>query len=465
MTEPRKAEPGSRALWTLVSLTVRVFYRVERVGPPLPDGALLLVANHPNALVDPSLIQTTAGRPIRFLAKSTLFHGDVLSPLIRGSGAIPVYRKIDPGVDTSRNVEMFAAVQRALADGHAICLFPEGISSDSGRLDQLRSGAARMALTSAAPGHPVTIVPVGLNFDRLPMFRSRVTAMFGQPFDGADLMEGFAQDPRGAAQRLTDRVADKLRVLMVEADPRADLPLVDRIDRLYAAARGVSRDPAARIRRRALIAGGIERLRRSDPVHYNTLLDDLRLYDNQLTAFGLRESDLDRRMPAGQVARFLYREGTRGLVLAPLALLGVLCFAPAYWLTWAISRRAPDLQSRATWQVVWGVPIYGGWIATLATGVGLWSGPGLGFVAAIMLPVLAFVGLAAFEREASVLKLVRAFLASRQTPLRARASLKRQRAAIATVLDRVRDWLETDEPSAAPQGSVAPQSGHQDDSD
>lgn len=447
MTEPDSAHAGSRVLWKLVSVAVRIFYRVERVGPPLPDGALLLVANHPNTLLDPSLVQTTAGRPVRFLAKSTLFHGQFLSPLIRGSGAIPVYRKIDPGIDTSRNAEMFAAVQRALANGHAICLFPEGISHVSGHLEQLRSGAARMALTSAAAGHPVTIVPVGLNFDRLPMFRSRAIALFGRPFDGADLVQGFRQDPKSATQLLTDRIADRLRVQMVEAEPRTDLPLVDRIDRLYAAARGVSRDPAERVRRRQLIAGGMERLRANDSVQYNALLTDLRLYDDQLKAFGLRESDLDRRMPAGQVAQFLLREGIRALVLAPLALLGVFCFAPAYWLTWAISRRAPDLQSRATWQVVWGVTVYGTWIAVLATVGGLWLGAGIGIGVAVVLPIGALVGLAAFEREASVLKLVRAFLASRQTPLRARASLKRQRAAIATVLDRVRDWLETQEPA------------------
>ena len=458
MTEP-DSHAGSRVLWKLVSVAVRVFYRVERVGPPLPDGALLLVANHPNTLLDPSLVQTTAGRPIRFLAKSTLFHGGFLSPFIRRSGAIPVYRKIDPGVDTSRNVEMFAAVQRALAGGHAICLFPEGISHVSGHLEQLRSGAARMALTSAAAGHPVTIVPVGLNFDRLPLFRSRVIAVFGQPFVGADLVEEFRQDPQGAAQLLTDRIADRLRALMVEADPRSDLPLVDRIDRLYAAARGVSRDPAERVRRRRLIAGGMERLRMNDPAQYNAILDDLRIYDDQLKAFGLRESDLDRRMPTGQVVRFLLREGTRALVLAPPALLGVLCFAPPYRLTWALSRRAPDLQSRATWQVVGGVVVYGAWIAVLATVAGLWLGAGIGVVVAVMLPIVAFVGLAAFEREASVLRLVRAFLASRQTPLLARASLKRQRAAIATVLDRVRDWLETQEPAGDQPGDASTRPG------
>jgi 1-acyl-sn-glycerol-3-phosphate acyltransferase len=459
MTELEEGDAGSRVLWKLVGLAVRVFYRVERVGPPLPDGPLLLVANHPNTLLDPSLVQATAGRPVRFLAKSTLFHGQFLSPIIRRSGAIPVYRKIDPGVDTTRNRETFVAVQRALADSHAICLFPEGVSHGSGRLEPLRSGAARMALTSGVAGYPVTIVPVGLNFDRLPMFRSRVLAVFGQPFDAADLVEEFQRSPHDASRALTERITDRLRGLMIEADPRAELPLVARIDGLYSAARGVSRIPAERLRRRRLIASGMERLRADNPTHYDAILEDLRLYDEQLKAFGLRERDLDRRMPTSQVIRFLLLEGLRAVVLAPLALLGVLCFAPPYWLTWAISRRAPDRQSRATWQVVGGVVVYGVWIAALATSAGLWLGTYTGIGVAVVLPIVAFVGLAAFEREASVVKLVRAFLASRQTPLRARARLKRQRAAIATVLDQVKEWLDTQEPAGGHSTDASPRPG------
>ena len=56
-----------------------------------------------------------------------------------------MYRRIDPGVDLRRNVEMFSAVDATLANGEASRLFPEGISHDSGRLEQLRTGAARMA--------------------------------------------------------------------------------------------------------------------------------------------------------------------------------------------------------------------------------------------------------------------------------------------------------------------------------
>ena len=48
-------------VWNLARLAIRTFYRVERVGERLPSGALLLLANHPNALLDPAVIQTTAG--------------------------------------------------------------------------------------------------------------------------------------------------------------------------------------------------------------------------------------------------------------------------------------------------------------------------------------------------------------------------------------------------------------------
>ena len=447
--------PGSPALWRLVVLGASIFYRIDRVGPPLPAGPVLLVANHPNTVLDPAVIQGTAGRPVRFLAKSTLFDRHVLSPFVRRSGAIPVYRRIDPGVDTSRNTETFAAVERALAAGNVICLFPEGISHVSGRLEPLRTGAARMALAAAAAGRPVSIVAVGLNFDRLPMFRSRMTAMYGRPFDPGDLVDAFRTDPRDATRVLTDRIAAKLRRVMIEADPRADLPLVDRIDRLYAAARGVSRDPAERVRRRRLIARGMDRLREDHPDRYDAILGDVLAYDEQLRALGLREQDLDRRMPAGRVLRFVLREGGRTLVTAPLAALALACFAVPYYSTWALSSRAPDPQSRAAWEVVGGTLVYGAWIAALSAAGGLWFGPVAGAATAAGLVALAFTGLSAFERQAAVVRLVRAFLATRQTPLRARAKLKRQRAAIAAVLDSVHEWLSTREAGA---DSAAPES-------
>jgi 1-acyl-sn-glycerol-3-phosphate acyltransferase len=141
------ASPVVRALAHAAS---RLFYRVDQVGAAPRNGAILLLPNHPNSLLDPAVIRTTADRDVRFLAKSTLFNSP-LRPLLNLAGAIPVYRRRDAGVDTSKNAETFADVERALAAGDAVCVFPEGISHSTGRLVPLRTGAARQAGGSRGP--------------------------------------------------------------------------------------------------------------------------------------------------------------------------------------------------------------------------------------------------------------------------------------------------------------------------
>ena len=445
MTSAAASSRAGTAVWLLARLAIRIFYRVQRVGATLPDGPVLLVANHPNSLLDPALVQATAGRRIRFLAKSTLFQGHLLSPLIRHSGAIPVYRRIDPGTDMSRNEEMFAAGEAVLAQAAVVCLFPEGISHSTGRLEQLRSGAARITLSSSANGVRVAIVPIGLNFDRLVVFRSRVTVAFGQPFGCDDLVSAYQDNPQAAVRTLTIRIEAHLRRLMIEADPRGDLQMVDRIYQLYSAARGVSGAEADRLQRRRIIAAGIERLRVNDPAQYRSIQNKVLEYDTSRARFGLRERDIDQRISASTAVRFTVREGLLAALLGPLALLSVLLFAVPYWITGLVGRQVRALESRATGQLVGGVLIYGVWMGLLAAAVGLAYGAATTPAAFLLLSILAVAGLFALEREAAVIGTVRAFLAIRHTPLKARAHLKRQRAEIVTVLERAREWLEQGE--------------------
>ena len=84
-----------------------MFYRVDCVGLGAGGRAALLLPNHPNALLDPAVIWATAERDVRFLAKSTLFEGP-LRLLVAGSGAIPVYRKLDQ----ARRVEERGDIRR-----------------------------------------------------------------------------------------------------------------------------------------------------------------------------------------------------------------------------------------------------------------------------------------------------------------------------------------------------------------
>jgi 1-acyl-sn-glycerol-3-phosphate acyltransferase len=428
----------------LARVTCLVFYRVDCAGAPPPAGPLLLLPNHPNALLDPAVIWATAGRDVRFLAKSVLFEGP-LRPLVAGSGAIPVYRRVDEGADVSKNVEAFAAVDRALAAGDAICLFPEGISHSTGRLVALRTGAARMALTAAQAGVDVTLVPVGLNFERKTTFRSRVTVVYGQPFRCADLASHGAQPD--AVRALTDRIADRMRRLLVEADAAADRALIERVDRLYAAARGRHADPHDRVMRRRLIATGIERLRSADPERYDELLLRIRRYDERLRRFGLRDRHLDWQISTRDAIRFAVRELVAGIVLLPLAAAALVIFAVPYRLTGYAARwftREADVA--ATAKAVAGFLIYAAWLAGLSATLRWIGGRGTGLLAFGGLLALAFGGLFAFERESAVIDAVRAWFLLRRTRHDTRQRLRRQRSELADVLDEVNDWLSGESP-------------------
>ena len=443
----RRANPAVR--W-LARAACWVFYRADRIGDVPGDGAVLLLPNHPNALLDPAVIWATAGRDIRFLAKSTLFSGP-LGPLVASAGAIPVYRRLDQGVDTSKNAETFTAVSEALAAGDAICIFPEGISHSTGRLEPLRTGAARMALAAERAGTRVTLVPVGLNFDRKTAFRSRVTVVFGQSFSGRDLLEAAGGEQNAGARALTERIAAHMRRLLIEADPRGDAALVERVDRLYAAARDRPADPAERLARRRTIAEGMARLREADPERYDQILLRLRRYDARLRRFGLRDRHLDWEISAQDVRTFAVRETIVGIVLLPLCALGLIVFFVPYQVTGFIARRAARQHDViATAQVLTGLVVYGAWLAAIGALAWSMADRTAALTVMLLLPIVAVAALFAIERESAVIDAVRAWWLLRRARRSTRASLRRRRSELADLLDQVHRWLNPGPAGQAP---------------
>lgn len=425
-------DAGSRLVALLATAVAHVFYRVDVISAPPADGPLLLLPNHPNALLDPAIVMATAGRPVRFLAKSTLFTGG-FGPLMRAAGAIPVYRKQDTS-EGRRNTETFAAVNAALAGGEAICIFPEGISHSSGMLEPLRTGAARMALSAVAAGLDVRLVPVGINLERKTVFRSRVTIAYGQPL-AATLDTG-----RDAAQALTSRIAGHMRSVIVEAEPVHDAVLVDRLDRLLQSERAsIGREEA--LARRRTIADGVQRLRREHPEWYESALVQLRRYDDRLRRFGMPDAALDWNLSSAAAWRFAARELPAAVLLVPVAVLATIVFAVPYVMTGAAAGMSKDTDVTATTKVFGGAALYAVWMMLLAAVVGWVWGGAAALGAAVLLPVLTAAGLFAIERESAAWQTARSWLAVRGARPTTRTALKRRRAELAAVLDQVYDWM------------------------
>ena len=420
---------GTTLVETLARIVARIFYRVDVVGTVPTDGPLLLLPNHPNALLDPALVIATAGRPVRFLAKSTLFSGP-FAPLLKAAGAIPVYRRQD-SADTAKNAESFAAVDRALAAGDVVCIFPEGISHSSGRLEPLRTGAARMALSAISAGVPVRLLPVGVNLEAKTTFRSRALIAYGAPFSPA------STDVRS----LTDEIARHLRAVLVEADPTADAALVDRVDRLYRSERRGDRDLQTALARRRTIAAGLRRLREERPEWYEKALVQFRRYDDRMRRFGLHDGALDWTVSGRAARAFAARELPAAMVLGPVAAAALLVFGVPYLVTAAAARYSREMDVTATVKVLGGLVIYGAWIVGTAALVAGSAGLLAGLGTLVALPLLAVAGLLAIERESAAWRTARAWLSLRGARPVTRSALKRRRAELASVLDEMNQWM------------------------
>ena len=423
-----------------------VYYRFTVAGERVPPtGPVLLVANHPNSLLDPVLVSAAARRPVRFLAKAPLFTDRKVGWAVRASGAIPVYRRVDNPEAMGGNVDTFRAAHAALAEGAAIGIFPEGLSHSEPGITQLKTGAARIALgTLAQHPEPFPIVPVGLVFRRKDVFRSEAMAVIGRPVDWSDLA-GRTSEDREAVSDLTQRIEGAMRQVTINLERWEDQPLVDCAEAVWQAEWGADTAPARKLERLEVATSILSHIRSAPDPGTSALVDDVALHCRQLARLRVTPGDLavDVRLRASM------RWGLRRfyLVGAPafaVALAGLV----AFWLpNYVTGRVAMALSSgadqRSTYKLLAGTAAYLIWIGFLAVLVGVTNGVLAGAVTAIAAPAIGLVGRRTLERWRGALQDARRFFL-----LRARRELveglRKQQREIAERLREVYDRVRGD---------------------
>ena len=175
----RRATPTFRVVRSVARALFHLLFRFDVSGRErIPDSAFVVIANHLGWMDAVSLLLLFPAEPrIHFLADPTsMMRNRPLWALVRATGGIVP-------VDRAKHGDrlLFRHVERCLADGGAIALFPEGdFGPREGELLPFKKGFAYFAVDSQVP-----VVPVGLSGMKELWLGKRLVVRIGEPIPAA----------------------------------------------------------------------------------------------------------------------------------------------------------------------------------------------------------------------------------------------------------------------------------------
>lgn len=165
-------------IWAPLNIMRRIWWRWRVEGLehlPAKGQGFILASNHLDWM-DIPILGTSLPLSYRpwWMAKVELFSTKFASWWLSQMQVIPIKRG-------KRDLSAFVACEKALKEGAALIIFPEGHRSDTGELQEAKGGIVRLSVRSACPIVPVAIwgSEHGL---RGMMRREPITVRFGKPF-------------------------------------------------------------------------------------------------------------------------------------------------------------------------------------------------------------------------------------------------------------------------------------------
>ncbi len=227
-----------RFLKIVIEIGIRFYYKEVKIlnGKSLShDGPLIIIANHPNTLMDPMLIGYATKQPLFFMAKATLFKTKLKLYLLKKLNMIPINRQGEKSTAGVSNQSSFEECFKVLEEGKTLLVFPEGTSFLERHLRELKSGTARIALEAEKRNNGLLnlrIVPLGLNYLKAEKFRSSVLINVGSQISVTEYLELFSKDQGKTARKLTEKFRVNLEQVLVNSESKEQEALVDQLTEL-----------------------------------------------------------------------------------------------------------------------------------------------------------------------------------------------------------------------------------------
>lgn len=206
----------------IVRLALKIYYpetvvvNKERLAFKNPA---IVVSNHPNTALDAIIPAAQVKKQVFFLANAGLYSNHFMAWLFDTLYCVPIQRQQDVTKLTIDNNESFDRSEKHLLSGGAMYIAPEGSSFVERRLRPFRTGTARIVLSAenaASFKAGITILPIGLNYDRPDHSGSKVTILVGEHLHVSAYEDLFRKDHMEAARQLTADLEKRVRDLIID---------------------------------------------------------------------------------------------------------------------------------------------------------------------------------------------------------------------------------------------------------
>lgn len=224
-----------RLLKILIGIGTRLYYKEIKIKNSKfldHDGPMIIIANHPNSMMDGWIIAQVCNQPIHFLAKATFFNTPLKRKFLNSLNMIPINRKVDSHTAGVKNEDSFDACYKVLEEGKTLVIFPEGNSILERQLRELRTGTARISLeVENRNGGKLNlkVVPMGLFYSKAEKFRSSVLVNVEQGLFPADHLEEYKENNSVAAKRLTEKFRVHLERVLITTESSEQEKLIEDI--------------------------------------------------------------------------------------------------------------------------------------------------------------------------------------------------------------------------------------------
>lgn len=228
-----------RLLKFLIGVGIKLYYKEIKINGKenLSSGSpLIIIANHPNTLMDAWVIGMLCNQPIYYMAKATLFNSKFKLRLLKSLNMIPINRAGEGRISGVDNARSFVECFKILEQGKTLVIFPEGTSYQERVLRKLKTGTARIALDAEIKNQGnlnLNIVALGLNYSQPEKFRSNILVNIDKPQKVVEFLSDYNIDSIKTARKLTQQFRTRLENVLVTTASKEEDELVENLHNLF----------------------------------------------------------------------------------------------------------------------------------------------------------------------------------------------------------------------------------------